>query len=475
VTIGGFAGYLFTVNPLLAASALAAGVPRLVLQLRLNRRRAGQQLAMAGAARRHASLQSLLVDQQAVKEIRLFGLGDFFRVRVRAEAASVDATERRVDRAVLLTQAPLTVLSALIGSLGLLWAVTAAADGRISIGDITVFAAALTGIQGGLTGIVSAVGAVCQGSITLGHYWDIVAVRDDLPTVEALRDSESHDTGSHDTGSRDTGPAWWEGPIELCDVWFRYGEEGAWVLRGVDLTLRPGEATALVGVNGAGKSTLVKLLCRFYDPTRGAIRWGGVDLRELPPDQLRAHVGTVFQDFMRYELTAADNIGIGDLAHREDRAAVERSAAWAGMADTLHALPAGFDTALSRLYRPGAGLPQGTANLSGGQWQRVALARGFMRTRAGLLILDEPSSGLDAEAEHEVHEQLRELRQGRTSLLISHRLNTVRSADHIVVLDDGRIIERGTHDSLIAAVGEYARLFALQADGYHDHPASSAR
>jgi ATP-binding cassette subfamily B protein len=259
--------------------------------------------------------------------------------------------------------------------------------------------------------------------------------------------------------------------IELRDVWFRYSDEHSWVLSGVNLFLPAGQAIALVGRNGAGKSTLVKLLCRLYDPTKGAILWDGVDLRDMDVAELRHRIGAVFQDFMHYDLTAAENIALGDVGTLDDRGRITAAARLAGVHEMLEALPSGYDTMLSRTFMSEADKddPETGVVLSGGQWQRLALARAFLRDKRDLLILDEPSSGLDAVAEHEVHTRLREHRAGRTSVLISHRLGAVRGADQIVVLDDGGISEHGTHDELIAASGLYAELFRLQAAGYQEN------
>ncbi|MEV4132168.1 ATP-binding cassette domain-containing protein [Dactylosporangium sp. NPDC049742] len=248
-------------------------------------------------------------------------------------------------------------------------------------------------------------------------------------------------------------------------MWFRYGPDQDWVLRGVDLLIPHGTTVGLVGLNGAGKSTIVKLLCRFYDPERGAVLWDGVDLRELSLAGLRERVGVLFQDYMSYELTAAENIGLGDVAALTDDARIHAAARRAGIDPVLRELPAGYRTMLSKLFAPGDDDSAGVL-LSGGQWQRLALARTYLRDRRDLLILDEPSSGLDAEAEHAVHRGLRAHREGATSLLVSHRLGALRDADTIVVLAGGRVTERGTHADLVAADGEYARLFRLQAAGY---------
>ncbi|WP_377272706.1 ABC transporter ATP-binding protein [Peterkaempfera sp. SMS 1(5)a] len=260
--------------------------------------------------------------------------------------------------------------------------------------------------------------------------------------------------------------------VEFRDVWFRYSPEHPWALRGVSFTVPFGATVGLVGRNGAGKSTVVKLLCRFYDPTRGAILWDGVDLRDLDPAELRRRIGAVFQDYMEYDLTAAENIALGDVDHRgaptTDAGRIEAAARRAGAHEAVAALPQGYGTMLTRMFfgPDEGGDAEAGVVLSGGQWQRLALARAVLRDGHDLLILDEPSSGLDAEAEHEIHSSLRAHRAGRTSLLISHRLGSIREADLLVVLEEGQVAERGSHDDLLLLGGIYQRLFDLQAQGY---------
>jgi ATP-binding cassette subfamily B protein len=291
--------------------------------------------------------------------------------------------------------------------------------------------------------------------LLFGHYLAVVGSEPDLPVPARPRDL----------------PAL-RGGIELRDVWFRYSDEHPWVLRGVNLVIPHGAAVALVGRNGSGKSTLVKLLCRFYDPTRGEIRWDGTDIRDVPVDELRARIGAVFQDYMCYDFSAEDNIAVGDLTAMGEGDRIALAARRAGVHDTVTALPRGYQTLLTRAFSSQSDKedPQTGVVLSGGQWQRLALARAFLRDKRDLMILDEPSAGLDAEAEHDVHTRLREIRSGRTSLLISHRLGAVRDADLIIVLADGGVGEQGSHAELLAAEGVYARLFTLQAVGYRGDP-----
>jgi ATP-binding cassette subfamily B protein len=323
--------------------------------------------------------------------------------------------------------------------------VAAARRSELTTGDVAMFVAAVAGVQTALDGVVRGVALTHQQLTLFGHYVDVLLVASDIPVA-----------------IRPVPLAPLRRGVEFRDVWFRYGEDHPWVLRGVNLTIPYGRAVALVGLNGAGKSTLVKLLCRLYDPTRGSITWDGVDLREVDPARLRDRISAVFQDHMNYDLTAAENIALGDLTALHDLDRVRAAAVRAGAHETLATLPRGYDTPLTRLFDA----DEVGVVLSGGQWQRVALARAFVRDGRDLMILDEPTSGLDPQSEHDLHASIGRYRAGATSLLISHRLSAIRDADTIAVLDDGVIREYGDHIALMAAEGAYAQLFRLQAEGY---------
>jgi ATP-binding cassette, subfamily B, bacterial len=450
LTLTGFLAALLVLSPVMAVVLLVATIPGIFVEVGVARRRAAMFEGISHAVRRQYFYASLLSSLAAAKEIRLFGLDLFFRRRMLTELRVIQQSGQRVDRRQAVVYSLLAAAGAVVAGAGIWWAVSAAARGRLTVGDVSMFVAALGAASGALNSIVGNAATGYQAVLTFRSYTDIVAEGPDLALP------------AHPAPARPLLRG-----IEFDDVWFRYGPDRPWVLRGVSFSVPCGQAVALVGRNGSGKSTLVKLMCRFYDPDRGRILWDGVDLRELDLAGLRDRISAVFQDYMTYELSARENIAVGDLSHaaKEPLAAAARRA---GIHDTLTVLPKGYDTLLTRTYRDLADKenPQTGVLLSGGQWQRVALARALLRGGRDLVILDEPSSGLDAEAEYEIHSGLRAHRGGRTSILISHRMNTVRDADNIVVLADGVVTETGGHDALMARGGTYARLFSLQARGF---------
>jgi ATP-binding cassette subfamily B protein len=247
--------------------------------------------------------------------------------------------------------------------------------------------------------------------------------------------------------------------IRFEHVTFKYPDAEQPALVDVNLHIKPGESLALVGENGSGKTTLIKLLTRLYSPTSGRITLDGQDLREWDEAALRDRIGVIFQDFARYQLMVGENIGAGDVRHFEDEARWREAGDKGMAAPIVESLPSGYRTQLGKWFNEGR-------ELSGGQWQKIALSRAFMRSRADILVLDEPTAAMDAAAEATVYEHFRALTKGRIAILISHRFSTVRMADQIVVLQDGGIVERGSHEELMRLDGHYAHLFKLQAKGY---------
>ncbi|HEY9410412.1 MAG TPA: ABC transporter ATP-binding protein [Jiangellaceae bacterium] len=455
----GFVGSLVVVSPVLAVGVLLAAAPSVFAELRLSRQRSAMMWRLGPMERREMFFQQLLVSTQAAKELRLFGAGGHFRRRMFTMRRAANREARRMDRRVFVTQTRLSVFAATVAGASLLWALVSASRGDLSVGAVSLLIGAIAGVQSGTSSLVQQTMNAHQQLTMFDH---VVQVLDSPPDL--VVHPQPLPTPPLRQG------------VQFENVWFRYSPDHPWALRDVSFTIPHGRAVGLVGRNGAGKSTIVKLLCRMYDAEHGAIRWDGIDIRELDPAELRQRIAAVFQDFMQYDLSVAENIAVGDLAQRTDRAAIVEAARRAGIHDRLISLPRGYHTQLTRTFFSASDAADDEAEdgvlLSGGQAQRLALARALLRDGCDLMILDEPSSGLDAAAEYEVHHALRHYRHGKTSVLISHRLGALRDADELIVLDDGMIVEQGSHAELLAVGGIYATLFRMQADGYQDREAS---
>jgi ATP-binding cassette subfamily B protein len=455
ITSVSFAITLLLMNPVLAA--VTVGIQSLAIAADLVNARSQAQLRVENSARarRQNSFATLMSDPIAAKEVRLFGLGAFLRGRMLDEMRAANDAERTLARRLLTIESGLSALSATVIGGGLVWIVAQIGAHRLPVGDVSLFVLAALGLQGAMSQIASSGGSIAQSVSLFTAYTDVIYAEPDLPV--ATRQAPPLKDG-----------------ITVDNVWFRYDESHPWALSGLSMFIPAGRRTAIVGLNGAGKSTLIKLLCRLYDPVKGAIRWDDIDLRELDPISLRTRIAPLFQDFVSYEMTARENIGLGDLPAIDDFDLIKRAAELAGSDADLARLPDGYDTLLSRIFRQ---VPKKVATgplrpgvlLSGGQRQRMALARALMRADCDLFLVDEPMSSLDAEAEYAMNHVLDGVSaHGSTSVLISHRLASVRSADQIIVIANGIVAERGTHMELMAADGHYARLFKLQASGYSD-------
>jgi ATP-binding cassette, subfamily B, bacterial len=411
-------------------------------QLALIREQGAMYAGASQTIRRAWYLERLAATPAVAKESRVFGLGGWLVDRYRAQwllaMSGPWGVLRRLDRRVLLLSVPVfAAFAAACGYLGY-----AAYHAEIDLGTLAVMLPMLAA--------TTPVGDISWDDVALA--WMLQGLPKAGQLEAELAPSEPDLSGSLPAAGlpvRD---------VRFDQVRFRYPGANRDVFDGLDLVIPAGRSTALVGINGAGKTTLVKLLARLHDPTGGCIRVDGMNLARLRPAAWQRQVAVVFQDFAHYPLTFAENIGLGAPEHLDDSAGLDAAAGRAGALSTLASLPAGWQTVLSRSY-------SGGVDLSGGQWQRIALARALFAVRHGasILVLDEPTAWLDARGEADFFDRFLEITEGTTTLIISHRFSTVRRADHICVLDEGRVLEQGDHESLLAAGNRYAQLFRLQA------------
>lgn len=434
-------GLLLSFNWLMGIVLVVAVSPGIFTRLRYSKEQYELQRRQTAAERKANYHNWVLTNSDHAKEIRLFNLGALLRQRFRDIR-----TQLRRERLTLTTryawQNFAVQAAAALAAFGA-YAVFAyrAIEGVISLGDLVMYYQGFSQAVEALRGVLDVLARLYEDNLFLSNLYEFLALQPNV-TAPPIPTPFPHPLR--------------EG-IVFDRVSFRYADASRQAIQEVSLTIRPGEVIALVGENGAGKTTLIKLLCRLYDPQGGRITIDGIDLRNFALDDLRRNINVIFQDYVRYQMTAQENIWVGDVTHPLDSERIVTAAERSGADEVIRKLPQGYGTQLGKWF--------GGEELSVGEWQKVALARAFLR-EAQFIVLDEPTSSMDARAEHEVFLRFRELIDQRSAILISHRFSTVRMADRIYVLGDGGIQEQGTHEALMQLGGLYARLYEMQAQHY---------
>ncbi|WP_222564306.1 ABC transporter ATP-binding protein [Novilysobacter antarcticus] len=442
ITVVSFGIGLLVYAPWLIALLAVALIPAFLGEAHFNALGYSINFAWTPERRQLEYVRQMGASVETAKEVKIFNLHRFLVARYTELADKFYLVNRALARRRALWGSALAALGTLGYYAAYAYIAWRTVRGDFSIGDLTFLAGSFRRLRQLLEGLLVGFSQVAGQALYLDDLFSffatqpkIISPADAAPFPQPIR-----------TG------------FVFENVGFRYPDSNKWALRGLDFELRAGEVLALVGENGAGKTTLVKLLARLYDPVEGRILLDGRDLREYDLDDLRANVGVIFQDFVRYHLTVGENIGVGQINAMDDQVRIRESARRAMAEEMIERLPDRYEQLIGRRFKTGV-------DLSGGEWQKIAIARAYMRD-AQVMILDEPTAALDARAEFEVFQRFKELSSGKTAVLISHRFSSVRMADRILVLADGGLEASGTHEELLAAGGRYAELFELQAAGY---------
>ena len=442
ITLVSLVALLVGFSPWLAVIVLLAAVPNFLSNSRFAEMSFRALSRRAPESRLLNYIENLLTNNETVKEIKLFGLGPSLKERYETLFTQFLEEDTSIARRNTFASLAWGMISNLAYYGSYIWVIIRTITQVFTLGDMTMFLSVFRQSQRAVQSLLENFNRLYENNLYLDNLIDFLKIEPALLSPENGK----------------IAPAPIEEGVRFENVSFRYPGSEKYVLKNINLFIKPGESIALVGLNGAGKTTLIKLLTRLYDPTEGRITLDGTDLRDFDMKSLHQRFGVIFQDFVRYQFSVKENIGFGQIEDLDNQNRIEEAADKGGASEVVAELPEGFDTVLGRRWNRGH-------ELSGGQWQKIALSRAFMR-KAEVLILDEPTSALDAQAEYEIFLRFRELMQGRIAVLISHRFSTVRMADRIVVLSEGRIIELGSHEDLMTRNQSYAHLFNLQAEGY---------
>ena len=436
-----YGALLLNFSPWAVVLLLVAGLPSFAVEAAFSGEAFRLFKWQSQETRQRAYLEMLMAREDYVKEVKLFNLGPLLLERFN----EIFHRLYQQDRNLTLRRSGWGFVLGLFSTVGLygayLWVVYEAVHSRITLGDMTMYLLVFKQGQAAVTASLSAIGLMYEDNLYVSNLYEFLE-----EPVQATKGSATEGCSPGDG-------------VRFEAVRFQYPGAKGWALDGVDLHLKPGEKLALVGENGSGKTTLIKLLTRLYEPTEGKVMLDGTPLEEWDLETLRRRVGVIFQDFVRYQFLVGENIGVGDVDNFESEEQWKAAARKGLSHEFIPELPEGYHTQLGRWFKDGR-------ELSGGQWQKVALSRAFMRDQSDIVVLDEPTSAIDAEAETKIFEYFREATEEQMAILISHRFSTVRMADTIVVLQNGQIIEKGSHEELVELGGRYAELFEMQAKGY---------